>query len=137
MLPGNTQRRRLIINASLSLHPRSPRGRISAKSSHSLKKPIIFLTRPFLLGQNRQVKKGGIVGTPPSKNTWHASYNDTWHALSSESPSFGSSYKAHMARFSGLPQGRSNDTYKHIIRTAYTIHPDDQHMPSGYNGPDH
>ena len=64
-----------------------------------------------------------------------------------------------MARFSGLPQGRSNDTYKHIIRTTYTIHPDDQgrsndtykhiirmdytihpddqHMPSGGNAPDH
>ena len=64
--------------------------------------------------------------TPPSENTWHASYSDTWHALSSESPSSGSSYKAHMAGFSGLSQGRSNDTYKHIIRTDYIIHPDDQ-----------
>ncbi|RVW27979.1 hypothetical protein CK203_094122 [Vitis vinifera] len=74
---------------------------------------------------------------PSLQATWHASYSDMWHALSSGSPSSGSSHKAHMARFSGLPQGRSNDTYKHIIRTAYTIHPDDQHIPSGYNGPDH
>ena len=100
---------------------------------------------------------------PSLRDTWHASYSDTWHALSSGSSSSGPSHKAHMARFSGLPQGRSNDTYKHIIRTTYTIHPDDQglpqgrsngtykhiirtiytmhpddqHRPSGYNGPDH
>ena len=60
------------------------------KKSISVSKNQLFLTRPFLLGQNRQVKKGGIVGTPPSetrgthchpghlhpdlliKHTWHA-----------------------------------------------------------------
>ena len=137
MLPRNTQSRRLIINAFLG--SRTPTRHVAQpdKKSTSVSKTNYFLTCPFLLGQNRQVKKGGIVGTPSSENTWHASHNDTWHALSSESPSFGSSYKAHMARFSGLPQGRSNDIYKRIIRTAYTIHPDDQHMPSGYNGPDY
>ena len=31
-----------------------------------------------------------------------------------------------MAHFSGLPQRRPNDTYRHIIRRTYTIHPDDQ-----------
>ena len=35
------------------------------ETSSSFKKPVIFLTRPFF-GQNRQVKKGGNVGTPPS-----------------------------------------------------------------------
>ena len=67
------------------------------KKSTSVSKTNYFLTRPFLLRQNRQVKKGGIVGTPPSENTWHAPYSDTWHALSSESPSSGSSYEARMA----------------------------------------
>ena len=37
------------------------------KKSISVSKNQLFLTRPFLLGQNRQVKKGGIVGTPPSE----------------------------------------------------------------------
>ena len=36
-----------------------------------------FLTRPFLHGQNGQVKKGGIVGTPPPENTCHAPHGDT------------------------------------------------------------
>ena len=57
---------------------------------------------------------------PSLRATWRASYSDTWHALSSGSSSSGPSHKAHMARFSGLPQERSNDAYKHIIRTAYT-----------------
>ena len=117
MLPRNTQRRRLIINASLSLHPCSPRGPISAKSSHSFKKPIIFLTRSFLLRQNRQVKKGGIVGNPPPENTCHASHGDTWHAYHLDHPH----PNTHDALLlSGLPQGKANDTYKHK-------HPDDFH----------
>ncbi|RVW30201.1 hypothetical protein CK203_108981 [Vitis vinifera] len=66
------------------------------------------------------------IWTPPSENTWHASYSDTWHALSSESPSADLPIKHTRHAFSGLPQGRSNDTYKHIIRTTYTIHSDDQ-----------
>ena len=37
------------------------------KRSIRFQKTNYFLTRPFLLGQNRQVKKGGIVGTPPSE----------------------------------------------------------------------
>ncbi|RVX17424.1 hypothetical protein CK203_003688 [Vitis vinifera] len=85
-----------------------------------------YLTSKRTKHRNKGAAHTILVGTPPSENTWHASYNDTWHALSSESPSSGSPYKAHMAHFSGLPQGRPNDTYKHIIRTAYTIHPDDQ-----------
>ena len=76
------------------------------KKSTSVSKTNYFLTCPFFLRQNRQVKKGGIVGTPPSENTWHASYSDTWHAsysdtwhaLSSGSSSSGSSYKAHIIR---------------------------------------
>ena len=37
------------------------------KRSIRFQKTNYFLTRPFLLRQNRQVKKGGIVGTPPSE----------------------------------------------------------------------
>ena len=145
MLLGNTQSRRLIINAFLG--SRTPTRHVAQpdQKSTSVSKTNYFLTRPFFLRQNRQVKKGGIVGTLSSedtwhascRDTWHASYSDTWHTLSSGSSSSGPSHKTHMARFSGLPQGRSSDTYKHIIRTAYTIHPDDRHIPSGYNGPDH
>ena len=77
------------------------------------------------------------VGTPPSEpRGTHLTVTHDTH-LSSGSSSSGPSHKAHMARFSRLPQGRSNGTYKHIIRTIYTMHPDDQHRPSGYNGPDH
>ena len=55
-----------------------------------------------------------IVGTLPSEDMWHASHSDTWHTLSSGSPSSGSFYKnTHDALFpSGLPQGRANDAYK-------------------------
>ena len=59
------------------------------KKSTSVSKTNYFLTRSFLLGQNRQVKKGGIVGTPPPENTCHAPHGDTWHALPSRSPSSG------------------------------------------------
>ena len=156
MLPGNTQRRRLIINVPLSLHPRSPRGPMRAKSSRSFKNQL-FLTRPFLLRQNRQVKKRGIVGTPPPENTCHTPHGDTKHALPSESPPSGYTWRASHIRttsrkgkrhphpdtrdaplISGLPQGSANDTYKHKTSGRLPqIHPDDQHKPFGYNCPDH
>ena len=59
---------------SLSLRPRSPRGPMSAKSNLGFEKTNYFLTCPFLLRQNRQVKKEGIVGTPP--HTWYTSPDD-------------------------------------------------------------
>ena len=109
------------------------------KKSTSVSKTNYFLTRPFFLRQNRQVKNGGIVGTLPSENTWHASYSDTWHALSSESPSSGSSYKAHMTRLSHPDYLKEYQTTLINITSErlYTIHPNDQHMSSGYNCPDH
>ena len=101
------------------------------KRSIRFQKTNYFLSRPFFLGQNRQVKKGGIVGTPPSEpRGTHLTVTHGTH-LSSGSSSSGPSHKAHMARFFGLLQGRSNDTYKHIIRTTYTIHLDDQGLPQG------
>ena len=73
---------------SLSLCPRSPRGPMRSKSKLSFKKPIIF-NPPILLGQNGQVKKGGIVGTPHPDNTWHTFPDDTWHTFSSGLTPFG------------------------------------------------
>ena len=66
-MPGNTQSRRLIINAFLALAPPLATWPNQTKSRFRFQKNQLFLTRPFLLGQNRQVKKGGIVGTPPSE----------------------------------------------------------------------
>ena len=79
------------------------------------------------------------VGTPPPKNTCHTPHGDTWHALSSGSPSFGFSYKIHGARFSYpdcLKEGQTT-LISINIRTAFTIHPDDQHRSSGYDCPGH
>ena len=63
------------------------------------KKPIIF-NPPILLGQNGQVKKGGIVGTPPPDNTWHTSPGDAWHTLSTGSTSSEFFPRVHVARLS-------------------------------------
>ena len=46
-------------------HPHSPRGPVRRRDLFKFQKASYFLTRPFF-GQNRQVKKGGNVGTPPS-----------------------------------------------------------------------
>ena len=140
MLPGNTQSRRLIINAFFGFlisarHMAQP----NKKTTSVSKNQLFFLTHPFLLRQNRQVKKGGIVETPPLENTCHASHGDTWHALSSGPSSSGFSYKIHGARFSYLDCLKEGQT-THIcinIRTAFTIHPDDQHRSSGYDCPGH
>ena len=118
-LSGNTQRQRLIINALLSLCPRSPRGPMSAKKVTLVSKTIIF-NPPILLRQNRQVKKGDIVGTPPPDDAWRTFPDDTWHIFLSGFPQE-DTWRASPIRTS---LGRST-------RHSQTSHPDDRHITSG------
>ena len=57
-------------------HPHSPRGPVRRRDLFNFQKSQLFLTRPFF-GQNRQVKKGGNVGTPPSGK--HVAHISQWH----------------------------------------------------------
>ena len=121
------------------LHPHSPRGPTRQKVDFGFKNQLFF-NPPIFCSDKIGKLKEGHCRDPSLRDTWHASYSDTWHALS-----FGSSYKAHMTRFSHpdclkeeqttLTKHRHPDGFHKCVRS--TIHPDNQHGLSGYDCPDH
>ena len=95
---------------------------MSTKKKPQFQKTIIF-NPPILLRQNRQVKKGGILGTPPPNDTWHTFPDDTWHAFLSGLTPSGFPPKVHVVRFSYSDSLRERHTTLTNITSGRPTYP--------------